>query len=1382
VLTATAGAAEASGRPHITGGIPGVRITEPNDDQIEPSKTAQHFSDGDFFAPKELHELHGATTPKRDAVEGEGAESHPSVPKIVVIEPEATNYPSAGQMKPALKKTPPLVETTGYLEHDTSTRPRLRERTKSATTRLGAERQRDSTKSNSPRVSPKNTRENMPTSSSWVLTEKFPKGGWSMKARCSATDDADFVVDIVVVYLFNSALTEAPHDPDSDLDLFVHSSPIDNEKSISMPLETVQRAKTDLGRQPPERKHTSKGREPQDRRVNWLQDRDMIRKHISGSRIITVGFDITAALSTSPSPSMAAGQLREYLQKQRERAQRRPIIFLGHTLGGSFILDMLCNMSSMASSSCSILSNTAGLFLFPWPVAHSEFRHKSFASLYGIKSSDKMFEDLSGTSMLRRLKEMGAGLCAQYPQVDDVWNGPACLPKTRQGVGCIVIGFPIFEVFARRDNKESKGPVADTPSLFLDTPVRSIIIRNDTSNVFKFPSPDDPDYLRLAMSIQTALQAHRLLHAAAGGHAKKVLALIREGINVNLHDRWAQTALQIAVRKSDEDMVLALLKADGLDVNVRDRKSNTPLHYAIRGGNEAIIRTLLHHDADIGLENKRKLTPRDLAEKHRSRKHIAKLLKSRLMQGPDQSSATRRIGTGALPASEEGQLACKSFQVTVTEIYSTVSSDKHWSVNISIEALLYGSTSLDDILAQVRPRAVHSETPVCIWIHVPENNMVWLEDLLARKLGIQRAIWQDTAHPVFESIRNRAITPHIGSGEIRSIFMPYLSYELNHRQIKRTAYVRTIDKAFRERADSTFGGVENSGIPLAMSSHEKSREQSHFLQVPDGPDTGLEDHYPYSGDDSDSDFSEMNEVDDPDDLEEEEKALISTYLHSPPSLHVRRTLDQYFYHMLENTDDRDKDQVVSRWAQKVRSETRHNILMVDQLWLWLAPRHAQTRPEAQNWDGRVKIPEGETNPRSKNDYVISCFPNRTGTGQSGGRKSDDLRLLLRLLVLDPDRLKRDPIWRPDDLVSRILETCCGVFDRFQSVEMLSFFQMFEDSIGSIDDRENQLLRDFQRGSTRLLELNSANKFYNEQKDALLTDLLDIREEIRLLVEIKDMQEEINIILSVLDIQLGLVLQLSGPSEEGAFPFYSTVRNTIKTDIDDFQKLYNYAGTIQGKLNSLMDLKQKAANAWEAREARETAVATGKQGNTLMVFTVVTIIFLPLSFMSSFFAIGVATFPRDAASGEVSWPLRSLLGILFGVSLAVSTPLIIFALNMDYCSSLYQELRNNYLALLGTKLIGLLPTLDPNNELGTRRKRWSGKLQKTREEYLKQDDSGPRPENTHEDESTMHDMKVAASQSFPSSISFHTSPEDDKLQPPEKKNRGGRLRIWRRKPQ
>lgn len=50
----------------------------------------------------------------------------------------------------------------------------------------------------------------------------------------------------------------------------------------------------------------------------------------------------------------------------------------------------------------------------------------------------------------------------------------------------------------------------------------------------------------------------------------------------------------------------------------------------------------------------------------------------------------------------------------------------------------------------------------------------------------------------------------------------------------------------------------------------------------------------------------------------------------------------------------------------------------------------------------------------------------------------------------------------------------------------------------------------------------------------------------------------------------------------------------------------------------MDLQQRHATLWEAQ-------STGLQGNTIMVFTVVTILFLPASFMTSFFALPVTQF-------------------------------------------------------------------------------------------------------------------------------------------------------------
>ena|ERR1700760_3030966 len=45
---------------------------------------------------------------------------------------------------------------------------------------------------------------------------------------------------------------------------------------------------------------------------------------------------------------------------------------------------------------------------------------------------------------------------------------------------------------------------------------------------------------------------------------------------------------------------------------------------------------------------------------------------------------------------------------------------------------------------------------------------------------------------------------------------------------------------------------------------------------------------------------------------------------------------------------------------------------------------------------------------------------------------------------------------------------------------------------------------------------------------------------------------------------------------------------------------------------LLDLKQKQANLWEARSARAQAEETANQGNTLLLFTIVTIVFVSSS--------------------------------------------------------------------------------------------------------------------------------------------------------------------------
>lgn len=138
---------------------------------------------------------------------------------------------------------------------------------------------------------------------------------------------------------------------------------------------------------------------------------------------------------------------------------------------------------------------------------------------------------------------------------------------------------------------------------------------------------------------------------------------------------------------------------------------------------------------------------------------------------------------------------------------------------------------------------------------------------------------------------------------------------------------------------------------------------------------------------------------------------------------LNRTLDQYYYHMLASTKQRDKDQVVTRWAKSECQET-HNILMVDQLWLWLFRAEDDT------------------------DIIISSFPDRTGFDSRDTRSMRSMDKL-RDLVLDPIGHMRDPIQSTAGLVFRILATCSNIFDRCQEFKMLQFLQAFEISIGKV---------------------------------------------------------------------------------------------------------------------------------------------------------------------------------------------------------------------------------------------------------------------------------------------------------------------------------------------
>lgn len=408
---------------------------------------------------------------------------------------------------------------------------------------------------------------------------------------------------------------------------------------------------------------------------------------------------------------------------------------------------------------------------------------------------------------------------------------------------------------------------------------------------------------------------------------------------------------------------------------------------------------------------------------------------------------------------------------------------------------------------------------------------------------------------------------------------------------------------------------------------------------------------------------------------------------STVSLHVRRTLDQSFYHNID-TRDRDVDQVVYRFQLQGKdlndTDCDPKIVMVDQLWMWILGK----------------------------DLIVTSFPQRWQQP-----KNDPLNVL-DSIIEDINSKTRDPVKSVYDLAIIITNRCSGVFNRHRmGDEEYQFLDMFESSIGNATDRETVLFKEFNAASaqasawlqhhrrpnrfTRYLEDSSIDlgqkeiaireerfKFEEFTRGPLFVDrLLDIGQETDLLAETKDIRDELNMIAKVLEDQLQVLPDLEAAicdiyrdeqiSQRDVRKRFEEQLKAIKTHIKDIDRMDKQAERIYKSITDMLDLKQKHANAFEARFARDQAAGTARQSQTIMVFTIVTIVFLPLSFIAAFFTINISEFPRGA-DGDESLPLGYVSKYMFGIGFAISIPLIAIALMLEDISDMFQSFKRRFL--------------------------------------------------------------------------------------------------------
>ncbi len=158
--------------------------------------------------------------------------------------------------------------------------------------------------------------------------------------------------------------------------------------------------------------------------------------------------------------------------------------------------------------------------------------------------------------------------------------------------------------------------------------------------------------------------------------------------------------------------------------------------------------------------------------------------------------------------------------------------------------------------------------------------------------------------------------------------MPYLHWEIETRLRRMSKIVQTQTAAEQKKAGSKRGIIYKSKI-ADLSSNWRIRlgrppPVEKKEAKPWRPHKPLARYLWFA--------SKLFELID----EAADERLIREHLFSPSQLHVRRTLDQFYYWTVEDTTTQDRSQVVCHGTRSSNDEAATGrVVMVDQLWMWI---------------------------------------------------------------------------------------------------------------------------------------------------------------------------------------------------------------------------------------------------------------------------------------------------------------------------------------------------------------------------------------------------------------------------------------------------------------
>ncbi|KAI2773948.1 hypothetical protein F4815DRAFT_398683 [Daldinia loculata] len=329
-------------------------------------------------------------------------------------------------------------------------------------------------------------------------------------------------------------------------------------------------------------------------------------------------------------------------------------------------------------------------------------------------------------------------------------------------------------------------------------------------------------------------------------------------------------------------------------------------------------------------------------------------------------------------------------------------------------------------------------------------------------------------------------------------------------------------------------------------------------------------------------------------------------------IHSSATLDEVYYHFdLDDTEaqkdrkERNRSQVVTRQLIPTEEKPRlpgqprvepWPLLRVNQIWIWTIDNKWVISATSHPVDD-VEQPwlEGFT------EHLNKQIEAKGAHSQPGSTK-DMMKAMVNYCIESYERRRfyRDPSHQDST-------------DDWQTGR--SIRQLFSDHINYIGRKETELFSNVQK-----LE-NGSNTSKREEKFRRANT---IKAE-ELFGEIKDIRDELGIIKAIVNYQKNVQRKLfhGDPTDSGL---------AAKYIIDDIAEMERLAGRIQSAVNSTLSLLQSEIANFQSEESVRQGNESVKQGNeagrqgkTLMAFTGITSVFLPLSFLSSLFTLDFGQF-------------------------------------------------------------------------------------------------------------------------------------------------------------